>query len=290
MTRYAGDPADTAALLAAMHANDRAAVEAVGGALPDVARAADLIARRLEAGGRWFDVGAGTSGRIGVLDASEIPPTFGVDPARVTALLAGGRNAMFEAVEGAEDDAARGAGDLEAAGLSGADAVVGLAASGRTPYVVGALERARAAGAATVSVVCAPGTPLASLPDVAIVVPTPEEAVRGSTRLTAGTAQKLVLNMLSTAVFARLGLVHRGEMVAMRPTNAKLRERAERIVADLLGVDAEAARRLLESARGHLPAALVAGRWGLVPEAARDHLRRNADSVSRSLEMAPRKE
>lgn len=290
MTRWEGDPADTAGLLRTMHANDLAAVEAVGRVLPAIVRAADLLAARLEAGGRWLYAGAGTSGRLGALDASELAPTFGVEPSRVTALLAGGRGAMFEAVEGAEDDAAAGGQDLGAAGLAAGDAVIGLAASGRTPYVVGALTRAREIGAATVSVVCATGTPLGTLPDVAIVVETPEEAVHGSTRLTAGTAQKLVLNMLSTAAFARLGLVYRGEMVAMRPTNGKLRKRAERIVSVLLRRDDETARRLLDAAAWDLPVALVCGRWALGPDGARAHLRRNAHSVARSLEMPPRKD
>ena len=170
-----------------------------------------------------------------MLDAAEIPPTFGTDPSLVVALLAGGKDAMFEAVEGAEDDAAAGARDLVAAGMTGRDAVVGIAASGATPYVRGALKEAKAQGALTVAVVCRPGTPLLDEADIGILLDTGPEVLAESTRLKAGTAQKIALNMLSTAVMAKRGLVYEDEMVAMRPTNEKLRKRAVRIVAELAG-------------------------------------------------------
>ena len=224
---------ETEALLARMHAADTDVHVAVGEALPALARAADAIAARLEAGGRWFYAGAGTSGRLGALDAAELPPTFGTDPSLVVALLAGGTGAMFEAVEGAEDDADAGARDLVAAGMTARDAVVGIAASGATPYVRGALKEARACGALTVSVVCRPGAPLLEEAEIGILLDTGAEVLAESSRLKAGTAQKIALNMLSTAVMARRGLVYEGEMVAMRPTNEKLRKRAIRIVRDI---------------------------------------------------------
>ena len=217
-------------LLTRLHEADRAVEDAVGAALPAIARAADAIASRLEAGGRWFYAGSGTSGRLGALDAAEIPPTFGTEPSLVVALLAGGREAMFEAKEGAEDDAGAGARDLVAAGFGGKDAVVGISASGTTPYVMGALEEAKRAGALTVAVVCRPHAPLEKLADIGIVLDTGEEVLAESSRLKAGTAQKIALNMLSTAVMAKRGLVYRDEMVAMKPTNEKLRKRAIRIV------------------------------------------------------------
>ena len=178
---------DTEALLARMHEADADVQTAVGAALPALARAADAIASRLDAGGRWIYTGAGTSGRLGALDAAELPPTFGTDPALVVALLAGGKDAMFEAVEGAEDDADAGAFDLLRAGLTGRDAVVGIAASGGTPYVRGALKEARARGALTVSVVCRPGTPLLAEAEIGILLDTGREVLAESSRLKAGT-------------------------------------------------------------------------------------------------------
>jgi len=278
---------DTLAYVTAIHEADLEAVRAVGPALPGVARAAEAIAARLDAGGRWVNVGAGTSGRLGVLDASELPPTFGVDPALVTGLIAGGRAALVDAVEGAEDDEAQGGRDVEAAGVGPRDVVLGIAASGATPYVAGALARGRELGALPVALVCAPASRLAALADHAIVVETGPEVLRGSTRMKAGTAQKLVLNMLSTAVMARRGLVFRGEMVAMRPTNAKLKQRAVDILGRLLALPADAAARLLEEAEWSLPAALVAGRWGLSAEEARARLAAASGNVARALGEEP---
>ena len=276
-----------AGVLRRIHEADAAAFDAVGAALPELTRAAEVITARLEAGGRWFNVGAGTSGRLGVLDAAELPPTFGIDPGLVVALLAGGREAMFHAVEGAEDDEAGGGRDLEAAGMTGKDAVVGLAASGRTPYVVGALRDARAAGALTVSIVCAPATPLLSLAEVSVLLDTGPEMLAGSTRMKAGTAQKLALNMLSTAVMSARGLVVDGEMVAMRPTNSKLRRRAVRITGRILGRTEADAETLLLGAGWDLPAALVSGKWGIAPAAARAHLAAKLGSVAKALEETP---
>ena len=277
----------TLALLETIHAADLEAVRAVGNVLPDVARAAEEVAARLEVGGRWINVGAGTSGRLGVLDASELPPTFGVPPALVTGRIAGGRAALVDAVEGAEDDEAAGAADLRAERLGPKDVVLGIAASGATPYVAGALGAAKEAGALAIALVCAPGSRIAALADLAIVVDTGPEVLRGSTRLKAGTAQKLVLNMLSTAVFARLGLVWRGEMVAMRPTNAKLRQRAVDILRRTLGVAEEEARSLLSETGWLLPAALVAARWRVSPARASEWIAACRGNVARALEEEP---
>ncbi len=278
---------DTADLLARMHAADADVHAAVGAALPALARAADAIAARLDAGGRWFYAGAGTSGRLGALDAAEIPPTFGTDPSLVVALLAGGREAMFEAIEGAEDDAAAGGRDLLAAGMTGKDAVVGIAASGTTPYVRGALKAARDAGALTVSVVCRPQTPLLAEAGIGILLDTGPEVLAESSRLKAGTAQKIALNMLSTAVMAKRGLVYEGEMVAMRPTNEKLRERARRIVSKLANVSGEAAEDFLRRCHWHLPSALIAAKWGLTAEAAADYLSKRNSNVAAALSQPP---
>lgn len=278
---------DTLAYVTALHEADLEAVRAVRPALPEIARAAEAIARRLGSGGRWVNVGAGTSGRLGVLDASELPPTFGVDPALVTGLIAGGRAALVDAVEGAEDDEARGGEDVAAARVGPRDVVLGIAASGATPYVAGALLRGRELGALTVALVCVPGSRLAALAEITLVVETGPEVLRGSTRMKAGTAQKLVLNMLSTAVMARRGLVWRGEMVAMRPTNAKLRRRAVDILGRLLALPAGDAERLLSETGWSLPVALVAGRWNVTAEAARARLAALSGDVARALEEKP---
>ncbi len=274
-------------VLRRIHESDRAAFDAVGTALPALTRAAEALLARLAAGGRWLNVGAGTSGRLGVLDAAELPPTFGVDPDLVVGILAGGSEAMFRAVEGAEDDEAAGGRDLVSAGMIGCDAVVGLAASGRTPYVVGALRHARAAGALTVAIVCTPRTPLLELAEVPILLDTGPEMLEGSTRMKAGTAQKLALNMLSTAIMSARGLVVDGLMVAMRPTNAKLRERAVRIATRILGNSPEAAEGLLIASGWDLPAALVSGRWNVSPEAARALILAKGGSVAKALEERP---
>jgi len=278
---------ETGALLARMHAADAGVQAAVGAALPDLARAADAIAARLDAGGRWFYIGAGTSGRLGALDAAELPPTFGTDPALVVALLAGGKRAMSEAVEGAEDDADAGAFDLLRAGLTARDAVVGIAASGATPYVRGALREAKAKGSLTVSVVCRPGTPLLAEAEIGILLDTGIEVLAESSRLKAGTAQKIALNMLSTAVMSRRGLVYEGEMVAMQPTNEKLKRRATRIVAQLAKVSEEKAEDLLRRVNWHLPSALIAAKWGLSAEAAADYLSKKNSNVAAALSQPP---
>ena len=277
----------TLALLETIHAADLEAVRAVGNVLPEAARAVEEIAGRLDTGGRWINVGAGTSGRLGVLDASELPPTFGVPPSLVNGRIAGGRAALVDAVEGAEDDEAAGAAEIRAERLGPKDVVLGIAASGATPWVAGALGAAKEAGALAIALACAPGSRIAALADLAIVVETGPEVLRGSTRMKAGTAQKLVLNMLSTAVFARLGLVWRGEMVAMRPTNAKLRQRAVDILRRTLGIAEEEARSLLSETGWELPPALVAARWRVSPTRASEWIAACRGNVARALEEEP---
>jgi N-acetylmuramic acid 6-phosphate etherase len=251
------DAMSTREVLAAINAEDRTVADAVQLALPDIARAVDLVIRAREQGGRIIYVGAGTSGRLGLLDAVECPPTFGTAPEEVVGVLAGGDGAFAAAVEGAEDDADLAVADLRALQVGPADVVVGLSASGRTPYVIAALHSAGRAGASTVSVACNPGSPLSALADVAVEVVTGPEVLTGSTRLKAGTAQKMVCNMLTTAAMVRSGKVYRNLMVDVRPTNAKLVDRARRIVASAAAVDERQADEALRAAGGHAKTAVV---------------------------------
>jgi N-acetylmuramic acid 6-phosphate etherase len=258
--------ADAVALINDEDARVAAAVKEV---LPDVARAIEGIVARLEAGGRLIHVGTGTSGRLGVLDASECPPTFGVPPELVQGLIAGGYDACYKAVEASEDDREAGARDLDERGVSGRDAVVGLAASGRTPYTIGAIEHARALGAFTVAVTCVPVSAITRAAEVAIVPVVGPEVLAGSTRMKAGTAQKLVLNMLSTVSMIRLGYVTGNRMTNMRARNSKLQARSLRIIAAETGAGDAAARAALESTGHDLPAAIVVLKTGRTPADAR---------------------
>jgi len=259
-------------LLAVMNAEDAQVPHAVRTALPAITRAVDVVAGALRAGGRLIYLGAGTSGRLGLLDAAECPPTFGTDPAQVTGVIAGGADAVLAAVEGAEDDGRRAAADLDAVGLEARDVVVGLSASGSTPYVVHGLEHARALGAATISVACNPGALVGRHADIPIEVDTGPEVLTGSTRLKAGTAQKLVCNMISTAAMVRLGKAYENLMVDVRPTNAKLDHRARRIVAEATGEDAATAASALDAASGSAKVAIVMLLTGRGAEDARELL------------------
>jgi N-acetylmuramic acid 6-phosphate etherase len=252
-----------------MNEEDALVAEAVGRVRAEVARAVDGIAGRLrDGGGRLFYVGTGTSGRLGVLDAAECPPTFGVSPELVQGIIAGGYEACYRAVEASEDDREAGARDLDARGVSSRDAVVGIAASGRTPYTVGAVERARTLGAFTACVTCVPGSPITRAAEVAIVPSVGAEVIAGSTRLKAGTAQKMVLNMLSTATMIRLGYVRGNRMTNVSARNEKLRARALRIFQAETGLDEATARAALAAAGDDLPTALVMQRTGRTrPEA-----------------------
>ena len=236
---------DTATLLAWINAEDRTVAESVAEALPAIARVVEAVVEALGAGRRLFYIGAGTSGRLGVVDASECPPTFGVPDDLVVGLIAGGDAAIRKAVEGAEDDAGGGWRDLRAAGAEAGDVVVGLAASGTTPYVVGGLREARQAGLVTACVTCNPETPVAAACALPIEVVTGPEFVTGSTRMKAGTAQKMVLNMITTAAMIRVGRVEDNRMVDMALSNDKLWARGARMLRERYGVSDEEARRLL---------------------------------------------
>lgn len=237
----------TAEIVALMNDEDATVAAAVKQVLGDVVKAVDEIVARLSKGGRLFYTGTGTSGRLGVLDASECPPTFGVSPELVQGVIAGGYDACYRAVEASEDDAEAGAVDLRVRGFAGGDALVGIAASGRTPYTVGAVKFARAIGAFTVALTCVPGSPITHAAELSIVPVVGPEVLTGSSRLKAGTAQKMVLNMISTATMVRLGYVSGNRMSNLQPRNVKLRERAVRIVMAESGVDERAARAALES-------------------------------------------
>jgi N-acetylmuramic acid 6-phosphate etherase len=270
-------------ILAIINAEDHTVAEAVGREIPRIAQAVEAIAARLEKGGRLFYMGAGTSGRLGVLDAAECPPTFNVAPELVEGIMAGGEAALARATEASEDDPAMGARDLDARGFTAADALVGIAASGRTPYVLGAVTLARELGALTIGISCTPGSELSRGVEIAIEPLTGPEVIAGSTRMKAGTATKLVLNMLSTAVMIRLGYVYGNLMVNVQPTNAKLRERAVRIVAEAGGIDRERAAELLDASGDTVRTAIVMGRLGIAREAAEERLRAAGGRVSEAL-------
>lgn len=268
-------------ILTALVDSNRRAVEAVASATVELERAADGIEERVSAGGRLVYVGAGTSGRLGMQDAAELPPTFGFD--RAEALLAGGLAAQSQAAEGAEDDVAAAVRDVAALGVGAQDAVVGVAASGVTPYTVAAVAEARRRGAFTVGVANSPGTPLLTVGHVGVLLETGPEVLAGSTRLAAGTAQKVALNALSTSVLVRLGGAYGNLMVGMRPVNAKLRTRAAGIVARAADVGPEVAARALSDAGDDIRVAIVLARTGVSVEAARAALTGSAGNVRKAL-------
>lgn len=278
------DARSTEEILRIMNAEDQKVAPAVGAEIPRIARAVDIIVDRLSRGGRLFYLGAGTSGRLGALDAAECPPTFRVPPDLVQAVIAGGEKALTRSTEASEDDPEGGVRDLTARGFCASDVLVGIAASGRTPYVLGAVEWARRLGAATIGVTSNPGSPLAGLVDIAIVPLTGPEIIAGSTRLKAGTAAKLVLNMLSTATMIRLGHVYGNLMVNVQPTNVKLRARARRILRQAAGVSEEEADRLLAAAGDSVKLAIVMARTGLCRAEAERRLAEAGGRVSAALQ------
>ena len=265
------DAVSTVEMLRLINAEDRKPVEAVSQAIPEIAAAVDRIFARMQRGGRVFYVGAGTSGRLGVLDAAEIPPTYGADPGLFQALIAGGPPALVQSVEGAEDDAEAGARDLAERGFGPADTVVGIAASGRTPYVLAAMQQARTLGGLVVGLTTNPDAELALHADVTIAPVVGPEAISGSTRMKSGAAQKLVLNMLSTALMIKRGHVYGNRMVHLKLANEKLWRRAQRMVEELAGCDPDTAMGALEAARD-VRAAILMVRFGLAAEAARERL------------------
>lgn len=240
-----------------MNEEDLLVAAAVDKVLPDVVKAVEGIVARLRETGRLFYIGTGTSGRLGVLDASECPPTFGVSPETVVSVIAGGYEACYRAVELSEDDAAAGGRDLQSRGFTKDDALVGIAASGRTPYTVGAVSHARTLGAFTVGLTCAPNSPITRAAEISIIPVVGPEVVAGSTRLKAGTAQKMVLNMISTATMVRLGYVTGNRMSNVQTRNTKLRARAIRILMAEANLDQRSATMALDVAGGDLRVALV---------------------------------
>ena len=273
-------------ILRLMNTEDRKVPEAVEKALPRIAEAVEILVEAWGAGGRWIYVGAGTSGRIAALDAAECPPTFGVSPDRVVALVAGGTTATTKAVENAEDDREVAKHDLEAVSLSAKDVVVGLAASGSTPYVVSAVRHAAGAGCPTIGISNNEGTQLSAESRVAIELPTGPEVLTGSTRLKAGTSQKLVLNMLSTTAFTRLGKIYGNLMVDMQAKNEKLERRTRRIVSEAAGVSGAEAEGLLFAANGSAKVAVVMGKAGLTASTARTLLDEAHGNVRLAIEAA----
>lgn len=244
-------------MLSVMNAEDQTVALAVRDALPQIGAAVEAITASLRQGGRLIYLGAGTSGRIGLLDAVECPPTFGTSPEQVVGLLSGGPGAFVLAVEGAEDEPARAVADLDEIAVNDRDTVVGLAASGRTPYVVGGLQHAAARGAVTVSVACNRDAVISRYADIAIEVPTGPEILTGSTRLKGGTAEKMVCNMLSTASMVRVGKVYGNLMVDLRASNEKLLDRARRMVVQATGTDPDTAAETLRAAGGQVKTAIV---------------------------------
>jgi N-acetylmuramic acid 6-phosphate etherase len=274
----------TKEILRLMNEEDARVPEAVGRVLPEITKAVEGIVVRLEDGGRLFYIGTGTSGRLGVLDASECPPTFGVSSDLVQAIIAGGYDACYRAVEASEDDEAAGAHDLDQRGFTGADVLVGIAASGRTPYTVGAVEHARGIGALTIAITCVPDSRIAKAAEIPIVVVAGPEVIAGSTRLKAGTAQKLVLNMLSTATMIRLGYVTGNRMTNVQTRNVKLRARAIRILQSELGLNEQQSQVVLDEAQGQLPVALVMSKTGRSREDAEQALQDSRGVISAAID------
>jgi len=281
------DEASPLEIVRLMNAEDAGVAAAVATQAEAIARAIEEVTARVRRGGRLVYIGAGTSGRLGVLDAAECPPTFSTPPELVVGLIAGGHAALVRAVEGAEDDPDLGRRDLDGIGLSAADTVMGIATSGRTPYVRGGLIRGREVGALTIALVCNEQSELAGLCDILIAPRVGPEIIAGSTRLKAGTATKMVLNMITTGIMVQLGKTYGNLMVDLRATNSKLMVRTRRIVAMLADVTEEEAERLLAACDGELKTAVVARVRGVPPEEARAILVASEWRLRRALATAP---
>ncbi|HUF04187.1 MAG TPA: N-acetylmuramic acid 6-phosphate etherase [Aridibacter sp.] len=279
------DRVSTEEALRIINAEDRTVADTVAEAIPEIASVVEECTARFSAGGRLIYVGAGTSGRLGVLDASEIPPTFGIEPGRVVGVIAGGPEALVSAVEGAEDSVKAAPEDLGEIRLAQKDVVVCLSASGETPYTVAAAELARSLGCFIAAVTSNRDSRLASEVDTAIVVETGPEVIAGSTRLKAGTAQKLVLNMISTMVMVRLGYTTGNVMTNLWVANEKLRQRAESILGAELGLPSSEAATLLESCGGDLRVAIVSGRTGCGGDDARAALLKTSFVINRAVDL-----
>ena len=279
------DSVSTIEIARLINAEDKLVANAVEEVLPSIAAAIDGIVERLKIGGRLFYVGTGTSGRLGVLDASEIPPTFGVSYELVQGVIAGGYDALYKASEASEDDAEAGVDDLKKRGLTAQDALVGIAASGRTPYTVGALDFARALGCLTACVTCVPDSPITKAVEIAIVAEVGAEAIAGSSRMKAGTAQKMILNMISTGAMIRLGYVKGNRMTNVKASNEKLKERSLRILMTETALAEDKSRELLNEANWDLRVALVMFRASADRESATRVLRENDYVVEKSVEF-----
>ncbi|HET6821406.1 MAG TPA: N-acetylmuramic acid 6-phosphate etherase [Anaerolineales bacterium] len=277
------DTLPTLDMLTLINDEDQKVALAVRGELPNIAIAVDAITARMQRGGRLIYIGAGTSGRLGVLDASECPPTFGTPPELVVGLIAGGPAALTEAVEGAEDDWYSGTQQIAELNVNENDCVIGIAASGRTPYAIGGLQEAKKRGALTISIACNRPSSLEGMAEIGITPVVGPEVVSGSTRLKAGTAQKMVLNMISTAVMIRLGKTYSNLMVDVQPTNVKLRQRALRIVAEATGLDLQRATEVLTACNGEVKTAIVAILAEVSPEIARIRLHETGGYVRKAI-------
>ncbi len=277
------DQVSTLEALRLINNEDKLVATAVAKVLPEIAKAVDKIVERLQNGGRLFYVGTGTSGRLGVLDASEIPPTYGVSYDLVQGIIAGGYDALYKATESSEDNKTQGIEDLKTRGVNQKDAVIGIAASGRTPYTIGAVEYARSIGAFTACIVCNPESEITKAVDIAIVPVVGPEAITGSTRMKAGTAQKLVLNMISTTAMIRLGYVKGNRMTNMKPANEKLKERSVRILIAETHLEEPAAEKLMDEAGGDLRVAIVMNAAKLDAATARESLEQNEWVVERAV-------
>jgi N-acetylmuramic acid 6-phosphate etherase len=280
------DAKSTIEILRLLNREDARVALAVRRELPRIARAVDAMVKSVRRGGKVVYAGAGTSGRLAVLDAAECPPTFGTPPRMVQAIIAGGERALRHAVEGAEDSATKGARDLAATGIKRGDVVVGIAASGATSYVLGAIDLAKRRGAVTVGVTSNPHSPLARQARIAIVLDTGPEAIAGSTRMKAGTAQKMVLNLLSTASMVRLGRTFGNWMIYVALTNQKLRRRGGRILVEAAGASPSAARHALRQSGHNLPIALIMLMTGAQPRNAQQHLSKSGGNVRLALKAA----
>jgi N-acetylmuramic acid 6-phosphate etherase len=274
----------TAEILEIINQEDQKIAGAVAAEIPRIAAAVDAVGEAIRKGGRLFYIGAGTSGRLGVLDAAECPPTFHVSPDLVQGIIAGGEAALARATEATEDDPAAGKRDLMICGFKARDALVGIAASGRTPYVLGAVAAARELGALTVGISCTPDSELSRAVKIAITLLVGPEVIAGSTRMKAGTATKLVLNMISTAVMIRLGYVYGNLMVNVEPKNSKLEDRAKRIIAESAGVSYEKAGELLGQSAGNVKVAIVMSRLAVDRVAAEARLAAAGGRVSEALQ------
>lgn len=279
------DELPTLDMLRVINDEDAKVAAAVAATLPQIAQAVDAIAESFEHGGRLFYIGAGTSGRLGVLDASECPPTFSVPPTLVQGIIAGGDSALRKSSESSEDSPEQGAEDLAAHGFTAQDTLVGIAASGRTPYVIGAMSHSKSLGALTIALTCVPNSEMAAIADISIAAVTGPEVLTGSTRLKAGTATKLVLNMLSTGVMIRTGAIYGNLMVNVQPTNAKLVDRAHRIIMAATGVDQPTAARLLDAA-GSVKTAIAMQKLSLDRTTAEAKLAAAKGSLGRILRSA----